>query len=71
LRGLSFRPLGKFMYWCFMVNFILLTWIGSKPVEDPYIFIGQLSSIFYFSYFLIIIPSIGLLENYIIFNKTK
>jgi len=69
LRGLTFRPLGKILYWFFMVNFILLTWIGSKPVEDPYILIGQLSSIFYFSYFLIFIPLFGYLENYLIFNK--
>nr|ALO20689.1 cytochrome b [Tiaropsis multicirrata] len=71
LRGLSFRPIGKIMYWTFMVNFILLTWIGSKPVEDPYIFVGQVSSIIYFSYFLIIIPITGLIENYIIFSKIK
>ena len=71
LRSLSFRPLAKLLYWCFMVNFILLTWIGSKPVEDPYIFIGQISSIFYFSYFLIIIPIIGLIENKLIFSNYK
>ena len=69
LRGLSFRPLGKFLYWSFMMNFILLTWIGSKPVEDPYIFIGQISSIFYFSYFLILVPLSGILENILIFRK--
>jgi ubiquinol-cytochrome c reductase cytochrome b subunit len=59
------------MYWFFMVNFVLLTWIGSKPVEEPYILIGQLSSIFYFSYFLLIVPIIGYLENNLIFNKNK
>jgi len=70
LRGLCFRPIGKFLYWFFMMNFILLTWIGSKPVEEPYILVGQLSSIFYFSYFLILIPLAGYLENYLIFNKS-
>lgn len=70
IKGLSFRPLGKVFYWFFIVNFILLTWIGSKPVEDPYIFIGQLSSIFYFSYFLVLVPLSGLVENKIMFNKT-
>ena len=69
LRGLSFRPIGKFLYWTFMMNFILLTWIGSKPVEDPYIFIGQISSIFYFSYFLLLVPLSGILENYLVFKK--
>nr|AMK01493.1 cytochrome b [Mitrocomella polydiademata] len=71
LRGLSFRPLGKILYWGFMANFVLLTWIGCKPVEEPYIFIGQLSSIFYFSYFLVMIPITGYIENFLIFNKSK
>lgn len=71
LRGLSFRPLGKLLYWLFMVNFILLTWIGSKPVEDPYILIGQISSIFYFSYFLIFIPLIGFIENKLLVKVYK
>lgn len=70
LKGLSFRPLGKLFYWVFMSNFILLTWIGSKPVEEPFIFIGQVSSIIYFSYLLIIIPIIGIVENKLLFyNK--
>nr|UAV89303.1 cytochrome b [Cladonema multiramosum] len=69
LKGLIFRPLGKFTYWLFMANFILLTWIGSKPVEEPFIFIGQISSIFYFSYFLIWIPYLGWLENKLLFNR--
>lgn len=68
-KNLSFRPIGKLFYWIFMANFILLTWIGSKPVEEPFILIGQISSIIYFSYFLIIIPISGWLENKLIFNK--
>ena len=69
LKNLGFRPLGKIFYWLFMMNFILLTWIGSKPVEEPFILIGQLSSIFYFSYFLILTPAIRLLENSLLFNS--
>lgn len=67
-KGLSFNPLGKFFYWIFIFNFILLTWIGSKPVEDPYILIGQLSSVFYFSYFFLI-AIIGIIDNKIIHSK--
>nr|ALO20829.1 cytochrome b [Halitholus cirratus] len=69
LKGLTFRPLAKFTYWLFMANFIFLTWIGSKPVEEPFIFLGQISSIFYFSYFLMIIPLLGIIENNLLFKK--
>nr|YP_010889973.1 cytochrome b [Rhizophysa filiformis]WJJ69934.1 cytochrome b [Rhizophysa filiformis] len=69
LKSLNFRPLGKLMYWLFISNFILLTWIGSKPVEEPFIVLGQLSSVFYFSYFLLLLPLVGLLENKLLFNK--
>ena len=69
VRGLTFRPMGKLLYWLFITNFLLLTWIGSKPVEEPFILIGQLSSIFYFSYFLILVPLTGKIENNLIFIK--
>lgn len=69
LKSLNFRPLGKSFYWVFMANFIFLTWIGSKPVEEPFIFLGQVSSIIYFTYFIFIIPVIGFIENKLIFNK--
>lgn len=69
LKGLTFRPLGKMFYWIFMANFIFLTWIGSKPVEEPFILLGQISSIFYFSYFLVLIPLLGIIENKLLFKK--
>ena len=68
LKGLIFRPLGKLFYWLFIFNFILLTWIGSKPIEDPFILISQISSTFYFAYFLIFIPITGYIENKFLFN---
>ena len=69
LKSLNFRPIGKLFYWLFISNFILLTWIGSKPVEEPFILIGQLSGLFYFLYFLIFIPLTGIIENKLLFNK--
>ena len=53
IRGLSFYPLNKILFWFLVGIVIILTWIGAKPVEDPYIIIGQLFTIFYFSYFLL------------------
>nr|YP_004123325.1 cytochrome b [Paranemertes cf. peregrina SCS-2010]ADD62158.1 cytochrome b [Paranemertes cf. peregrina SCS-2010] len=52
-RGEVFYPVGQFFFWFFVSVFLLLTWIGSCPVEDPYVFSGQIFSFFYFFYFLI------------------
>lgn len=62
-RGLSFRPLSKFWFWFLIGDFCLLTWIGNEPVESHYIVLGQMASIFYFSYFLIVTPVVGYMEN--------
>lgn len=63
IRSLQFRPIAKILFWFFVSDFILLTYIGAQVVEEPWITIGQLSSIFYFGYFLVFNPLIGILEN--------
>lgn len=63
VRSNSFRPIQKLCYWLFVGNFLLLLWLGQCPIEEPYITIGQYSCAFYFSYFLIIVPFIGIIEN--------
>lgn len=50
---INFYPINKILFWNFIIIRILLTWIGARPVEDPYIIIGQLLTIFYFLYFII------------------
>ena len=62
IRGFRFRPIMRVLYWLFIVNFLLLLWIGAQAVEEPYIMIGRVLTIFYFGYFLII-PFIGYLED--------
>jgi len=50
-RGLTFYPLRKALFWTHINVVILLTWIGARPVEDPYILTGQVLSVVYFSYY--------------------
>lgn len=52
-KGLNFYPLSQFNFWLFISIILLLTWIGIKPVENPYIFIGQILTLIYFFYYLI------------------
>nr|AFQ62316.1 cytochrome b [Enicmus brevicornis] len=49
----QFYPLSKFLFWIMLTIVILLTWIGARPVEDPYILTGQTLTILYFLYYFI------------------
>nr|QYC96602.1 cytochrome b [Falcolipeurus suturalis] len=44
----------KFVFWLEVLMFVLLTWIGSMPVEFPFVLIGQISSFFYFLFMIFI-----------------
>nr|YP_010991152.1 cytochrome b [Chrysopa formosa]WOX61425.1 cytochrome b [Chrysopa formosa] len=52
-QGLQFYPINQILFWSMVSIVILLTWIGARPVEDPYILIGQILTVLYFFYFLI------------------
>jgi len=65
-RGIQFRPLSKIAFFVFVANFLILMKLGAKHVESPFIEFGQLSTVLYFVHFLIIEPSISLLENSLI-----
>ena len=63
LRGIQFRPLSKIAFFVFVANFLILMQLGAKHVESPFIEFGQISTILYFSHFVLIVPFITLLEN--------
>nr|YP_009469729.1 cytochrome b [Sphodromantis lineola]AVE15584.1 cytochrome b [Sphodromantis lineola] len=52
-RGLQYYPINQFMFWSMVVIVILLTWIGARPVEDPYILTGQILTVLYFLYYIL------------------
>ena len=65
-RGIQFRPLSKIAFFIFIANFLILMQLGAKHVESPFIELGQISTILYFSYFLFLVPLISLFENSLI-----
>nr|AVJ52607.1 cytochrome b [Brachyplatys subaeneus] len=52
-QGNKFYPINKMMFWNFVVILMLLTWIGARPAEEPYITMGQMMTAIYFLHFLI------------------
>lgn len=64
----QFYPLNKILFWMIVSTVMLLTWIGARPVEDPYIITGQILTIIYFSYF-IINPIVSKIWDIIIFKN--
>nr|YP_009050438.1 cytochrome b [Potanthus flavus]AIC37433.1 cytochrome b [Potanthus flavus] len=67
MQGIQFYPLNQILFWIMMTTVFLLTWIGARPVEDPFIITGQLLTLIYFSYF-IMNPIINKMWDKLIFN---
>jgi len=61
-RSTSFKPFYNILFWFFITNCFLLGWLGQKPVEAPYVLLGQSITVLYFSFF-ILVPITSLLED--------
>jgi ubiquinol-cytochrome c reductase cytochrome b subunit len=64
VRSLNFHPISKYLFWTIIVDVFILGWIGSCPVEFPYVFLGQIFTVYYFLYFLIIAPFCFVIEAF-------
>merc|ERR1712222_306582 len=62
IKSSVFRPITRIFFWFIFVDFLLLGWIGQNVAEFPFIEIGQFLTLFYFSYFLFILPFLSYLE---------
>nr|YP_009110157.1 cytochrome b [Neptis clinia]AIW64861.1 cytochrome b [Neptis clinia] len=67
IQGIQFYPLNQVLFWFMITTIILLTWIGARSVEAPYIITGQLLTLIYFSYF-IFNPILNKFWDKLIFN---
>lgn len=63
IRSPEFRPIYSVFFWILVADFCILGWIGQKPVEEPYVLVGALATIFYFLFFLVLMPLIGIVEK--------
>jgi quinol-cytochrome oxidoreductase complex cytochrome b subunit len=63
VRSCRYRPIYKWATILFLINFIVLGWVGGKPAEEPYVTIAQGTTMYYFFHFLILTPLIGWIER--------
>ena len=63
VRSAKYRPLYRQFFWLFVIVCIGLGWLGSKPPEGYYVLFARIFTIYYFAYFLIILPVLGLVEK--------
>nr|QDI93386.1 cytochrome b [Quernocoris caliginosus] len=52
-KSMGFYPMNKIMFSMLIINLLMLTWIGARPAEEPYILTGQMLTISYFMYYMI------------------
>jgi ubiquinol-cytochrome c reductase cytochrome b subunit len=63
VRSMRFRPIARWLFLLWTVNFFVLMWAGGKPAEGTYVLIARLSTAYYFAYFLVILPLLGRVER--------
>lgn len=51
IRSNRYRPVFQLLFWLFVFNFLFLLWVGARPIAEPYILLGQLSTLIYFVFF--------------------
>lgn len=63
VRSGKYRPMFKWWFWLLVVDFFVLMWVGARPAESPYDMISLVASTYWFAYFLVILPVLGVIEK--------
>jgi ubiquinol-cytochrome c reductase cytochrome b subunit len=63
VRSGRYRPMFKWWFWLFIVNFFVLMWVGARPAEGIYPYIALIGTTYWFAYFLVILPLLGVIEK--------
>jgi ubiquinol-cytochrome c reductase cytochrome b subunit len=63
VRSGRYRPQFKWWFWLFVVNFFVLMWAGGMPAEGLIPTISLIGTIYWFAYFLVILPMLGITEK--------
>ncbi|MDX8490434.1 cytochrome b N-terminal domain-containing protein [Mesorhizobium sp. VK22B] len=63
VRSAVYRPWYRAFFWLFVANALFLGWLGSRPAEGAYVVMSQLATLYYFAFFVVVMPLLGLIET--------
>jgi ubiquinol-cytochrome c reductase cytochrome b subunit len=63
VRSMRYRPLAQAFFFILVVDFLFLGWLGGQLAEQPYILLSQLATLYYFVFFLVILPVLSVTET--------
>ena len=63
VRSGRYRPMFKIWFALLVIDFIILMWVGARPAEGIYPYISLIASAYWFAYFLVILPLLGVIEK--------
>ena len=69
IKDSSSRLVFKIFYFAAIADFLVLGWLGQSPVKDGYIFAGQIATVYYFLFFLVLLPLSGIIESFLTYSS--
>ena len=63
VRSGQYRPQFKWWFWILVFDFFILMWAGSQPAEGLVPMISLIGAIYWFAYFLVLLPLLGITEK--------
>ena len=63
VRSGRYRPMFKWWFWLLAIDFVVLMWVGAQPAEGIYPYIALIGATYWFAYFLVILPILGVIER--------
>ncbi|WP_135081224.1 cytochrome b/b6 [Terasakiella sp. SH-1] len=70
VKSARFRPVYKWFFWILFADFVFLGWLGQMPAEQPYVWMAQLATLYYFAHFLVVLPMMAKLEKSVVLPES-
>ncbi len=63
VRSANYRPIYRIAFWLFIIDCLILGYVGGRPPIEPYLTISRFAATYYFLHFLLLVPFISFFEK--------